>query len=104
MPNEPKYDVVWPLGHCHWDTRALNERVPDLNGKVIAELWDYLFRGEQIFPMIRQVMARMFPGIRFIQYDKLGDIQGANQKAVLARLPELLREFGVDAAITGVGA
>lgn len=102
--SEPLYEVVWPLGRSTWNTRGVNARVGDLNGKVIGELWDYLFRGEEIFPLIRETMTKMFPGIRFITYENLGDIQGANQKVVLERLPAALAGHDVDAVITGIGA
>ena len=101
---EPAYEVVWPLGRSHWDTRGLHARVPDLRGKVIGEVWDHVFRGEAIFPIVREVMSRMYPGIRFVEYEKLGDTHGPRQKEVLAKLPDLLGEYQVDAVISGVGA
>lgn len=102
--SEPLYEVVWPLGRSTWNARGVNARVSDLNGKVIGELWDYLFRGEEIFPLIRETMTKMFPGIRFITYEIFGDIQGANQEVVLEKLPAALAGHDVDAVITGIGA
>jgi len=102
--SEPAYEVVWPLGRSHWDTRAPNERVPDLRGKTICEIWDHVFRGERIFPIIRETMQKLYPGIRFIEYDKFGDTHGPHQKQVLAALPGLLKQYGCDAVISGVGA
>lgn len=101
---EPLYEVVWPLGKSHWDTRPLNPALPDLNGKTVAEIWDRVFRGEEIFPAIRAALKKRFPDVRFIEYDQFGDTHGVNQKQVLAELPELLRSRKVDAVISGVGA
>jgi len=101
---EATYDVVWPLGRSHWDTRELNPRIGDLNGKVIAELWDRVFRGEEIFPAVREALRRRYPGVKFIEYDRFGDTHGTSQKKVLAGLPMLLKELKVDAVISGVGA
>jgi hypothetical protein len=101
---EPIYEVVWPLGRSHWDTRALNPGLPDLNGKTIAEVWDRVFRGEEIFPAIRAALKRRYPDVRFIEYDQFGDTHGVHQKEVLAGLPVLLRERKVDAVISGIGA
>jgi len=101
---EAKFDVVWPLGRSHWDTRALNPRVGDLNGKVVAELWDRVFRGEEIFPAVREALRRRYPGVTFIEYDRFGDTHGTSQKQVLAELPAKLRALKVDAVISGVGA
>lgn len=100
----PTYEVVWPLGKSHWDKRDLNPGLGDLNGKIIGEVWDRVFRGEEIFPAIREAMKKKFPRVRFIEYDKFGDTHGVNQKQVLADLPRVLREHNVDAVISGVGA
>jgi len=102
--SEPAYEVVWPLGRSHWDTRAPNERVADLRGKTICEIWDHVFRGERIFPIIRAMLQKLYPGIKFIEYDKFGDTHGPNQKQVLAALPGLLEQYDCDAVISGVGA
>jgi hypothetical protein len=75
-----------------------------LNGKVIAELWDRVFRGEEIFPVVRESLRKRYPGVRFIEYDRFGDTHGTTQKQVLAELPALLKELKVDAVISGVGA
>ena len=29
-------------------------RLEDLEGKVVAELWDYLFEGDRAFPILRE--------------------------------------------------
>jgi hypothetical protein len=101
---QPLYEAVWPLGKSHWDKRDLNPGIGDLNGKTIAEVWDRVFRGEEIFPAIRDAVRSKFPGARFVEYDTFGDTHGVNQKQVLADLPELLRRHEVDAVISGVGA
>ena len=102
--SEARYDVVWPLGKSHWDTRAPTDRVADLRGKTICEIWDHVFRGEQIFPIVRETMRRLYPGVRIVEYDKFGDTHGPHQKEVLAALPGLLRRYGCDAVISGIGA
>lgn len=101
---EATFEVVWPLGRSHWDTRALNPRIGSLNGKVVAELWDRVFRGEEIFPAVREALRRRYPGVTFIEYDRLGDTHGTSQKQVLAELPALLKAMKVDAVISGIGA
>jgi hypothetical protein len=101
---EPSYEAVWPLGKSHWDTRDVNPGLDDLNGRTVAEVWDRVFRGEEIFPAIRAVLKRRFPDVRFVEYDKFGDTHGVHQRQVLAELPALLRKRKVDAVISGVGA
>lgn len=101
---EPHYDIVWPLGKPAYATRAPNERVADLSNKVIGETWDYLFRGEEWFPILREELSRRFPGIRFVTYDTFGNLHGPNQRTLIAKLPELLKQHQVDAVISGIGA
>ncbi|MEK7878195.1 MAG: hypothetical protein AAB325_18640 [Pseudomonadota bacterium] len=101
---QPNYEVVWPLGKSHWDKRDLNPGLADLNGKTIAEVWDRVFRGEEIFPVIRAALKKKYPRVRFVEYDTFGDTHGINQKQVLADMPALLRKHEVDAVISGVGA
>ena len=101
---QPLYEVVWPLGKPHWDRRDLNAGIGDLNGKTIAEVWDRVFRGEEIFPAIREALRREYPRVRFVEYDTFGDTHGPHQKQVLAELPALLRKHEVDAVISGVSA
>lgn len=49
---EPTYEVVWPLGKSVYDRVRLASRAPDLRGKTICELWDWRFRGEEVFPIL----------------------------------------------------
>jgi len=102
--NEPRYEVVWPLGKPAYATRAPNQRVADLAGKVIGETWDYLFRGEEWFPILREELSKRFPGITFVTYDTFGNLHGPNQRELVAQVPALLKEHHVDAVISGIGA
>ena len=101
---EPTYDVVWPLGKPAYTTCAPNERVADLSGKVIGETWDYLFRGEEWFPILREELSKRYPGIRFVTYDTFGNLHGPHQRGLVAKVPALLKEHEVDAVISGIGA
>ena len=102
--SDATYDVVWPLGRPAYQTRSPNARVPDLRNKVVAEAWDYLFRGEEIFPILREELAAQFPGVRFVTYDVFGNLHGPQQRELIARVPDLLRQHGVDAVISAIGA
>jgi hypothetical protein len=103
-PTEPVYETVWPLGRKAYRDTASQPRVPDLSGKVVAELWDYLFRGEDIFPILREELAARYPGIRFVTYDVFGNVHGPRQRDLVGRVPELLKEHEVDCVISAIGA
>src|SRR5271155_5524204 len=97
----PEFDVVWPLGRRAPALSELPPRLEDLQGKVIAQLWDWLYEGDRAFELIRDELEKTYPGITFIDYKVFGNIMNGGQ--VLSRLPSLLREHGCDAALVGVG-
>lgn len=101
---EPQYEVVWPLGRPAYEDRAPNARVRDMNHAVVGELWDYLFRGEEIFPILREQLQARYPGMRFVTYDVFGNVHGPRQRELVARVPDLLREHRIDAVISAIGA
>ena len=48
------YEVVWPCGERRLTQRPLAKRLDTLNGKTIAQLWDYLFAGDEVFKAIEE--------------------------------------------------
>ncbi|WP_018636336.1 UGSC family (seleno)protein [Parafrankia elaeagni] len=102
---DAQYEVVWPLGRRVADVGvpALPPRVADLNSAVVVELWDHVFRGDEVFPAVREEMRRRYPGIRFVDYNAFGNFHVADEEETLARLPEFLRAQKADAVIAGVG-
>ena len=46
--------MLWPLSRRAVRETKAAPRLPDLNGKVVAELWDVIFRGETIYPLVRE--------------------------------------------------
>ncbi len=97
------YEAVWPRGRRVAASRQNSRRLSGLEGKTIGELWDWLFRGDEIFPILERSLAERFPGIRFVNYTSLGNTHGGDEKRVIAELPGKLREHGCDAVISAVG-
>ena len=100
---ETGYQVVWPLGKLAYQNMTLKPRIPDLNGKTICELSDYSFRGEEIFPVIREALRKIYPDIKFVEYTQFGNTHGASEAEVIRTLPTTLKEHGCDGVISGVG-
>jgi len=94
--------VLWPRGRKTVDVRPLAKRLGTLDGITIGELWDDLFRGDEIFPLLREELARRFPGLRFVDYRVFGSTHGGEEHRTMAELPDKLREHGVDAVISGM--
>ena len=101
--NEGIYQVVWPRGQKTIKTISLSKRLDSLEGKTVGLLWDYVFRGDEIFSIIRDHFSKKFTDVKFISYDNFGNIHDKDEARVLAELPEKLEKYGCDAVISGVG-
>jgi hypothetical protein len=99
-----RYDVVWPLGPPAREMAASAPRGPELGGRRIGFIWDYVFSGDVIFAEIKAGLERRFAGLSFVDHPTFGNIHGHDEDEVLARLPEVLRATEVDSVILGVGA
>jgi hypothetical protein len=103
MTASEQYRVVWPRGARLVDIVPAAKRPDSLQGKTIAFLWDYLFRGDEVFRIIEEGLRERFPGVRFIAYQTFGNTHSSDERKVVAALPGRLKEYGVDAAISGMG-
>jgi hypothetical protein len=74
-----------------------------LEGKRVAFLWDYLFRGDELFPILAAELQARHRSIQIIDYSEFGNLHGADEKERVGRLPAELRSRGVDAAVSGMG-
>src|SRR5258706_1613035 len=81
--SENEFEVLWPLGRKAVRARNAAARLPDLAGKTVGELWDYIFRGEVVYPMIREHLRARFPGIKFVDYSVFGNFHGAKSKEII---------------------
>jgi hypothetical protein len=97
------YDVVWPRSSKAVDVKPLAPRLKSLDGANVAFLWDYLFRGDEIWPVLSNELAARYPGIRFVDFDTFGSTHGDEEHKVLAALPDKLKSLKVDAVVSGMG-
>ncbi len=102
--NEPHYDVLWPSSPKAVKATAAARRLPDLNDRVVCELWDLLFRGDTIYPMVREYIRARFPRVKFVGHEEFGNFHGARERDVVKALPEKLKKCKADAVIVGIGA
>ena len=101
---EPEYEVVWPIGKSAYEIVPPAQSTSDLSGKTVCELWDFEFQGEYVFPRLRELLSKRYPGIKFIDYNHFGNIHGAKEVEIRANLPKLLRKHNCDVVICGIGA
>ena len=97
------YEVVWPCGERVGKVTPLSKRLNTLQGKTIGELWDYLFQGDKIFPILEEELSKRYPGIKFVNYKTFGPTHGGEEKRVVAQLATMLKKHGCDAVISSVG-
>ncbi|MBT6273073.1 MAG: hypothetical protein HOI95_02950 [Chromatiales bacterium] len=97
------YSVVWPRSEQTVSVSALAPRLDTLQGKTVCQLWDYLFRGNEIFPWLEEGLKARYPDVNFVRYDVFGSTHGDEEREILENLPARLKELGADAVISGMG-
>ena len=97
------YSVVWPRSPKTAELTPLAPRHAGLGGKKIAFLWDYLFRGDEIFPILESELKGRYPGIEFVGHETFGSTHGDQEHEILANLPDNIRKLGIDAVVSGMG-
>ena len=103
IASDGHYEALWPRSPRRVGRKSLAPRLATLEGKTIAQLWDFVFRGDEVFDFLEQGLAARFPGVRFVSWREFGNTHGSDEREVLAALPGRLRAMGVDAVISGMG-
>ena len=97
------YEVVWPGSARGIGAQRLAGRLDDLSGARVAFLWDHLFRGDEVFPMLADQLRERFVDIEIIDHTEFGNTHGGDEKAMLAGLPDALARRHVDAVVSAMG-
>jgi hypothetical protein len=100
--NDGYYEAYWPRSPRQQRTRELAPRLDTLEGKIIAQLWDELFKGDIVFELLEEGLKKRYPGVKFVSWKVFGSTHGGNEKEALAALPQRLRDHGVDAVMSGM--
>jgi hypothetical protein len=97
------YEALWPRSPRQVKKKQLAKRLDTLNGKTIAHVWDYMFRGDEIFTLLEEGIRAKYPDVKFVNWAAFGSTHGSDERAVVAGLPQKYRELKVDAMISGMG-
>ena len=100
--NDGYYEAYWPRAPRQQLARKLAPRLDTLEGKTVAQLWDELFKGDIVFELLEEGLKKRYPAIKFVSWREFGSTHGGNEKAALAALPQRLKDFGVDAVVSGM--
>ena len=101
--SEPIFRVVWPRPPVGVQSKSPAPRLTTLAGKRIGFVWDYMFRGEEIFPILQAELESRFAGVEIVPYDVFGNIHGGDETARVKALPHVLAQYRVDAVVCGNG-
>jgi len=67
-----KLEVFDPCGSAPDANRfQYAPRLADLNGKTIGEISNRIWESDRIFPLIRDLLKKRFPDIKFVPYTDL---------------------------------
>ena len=102
MNNDGYFEAYWPRAERRQKQRPLAPRLRTLEGKTVAQLWDFLFKGDQVFELIEEGLKARYPGIKFVGWKEFGNTHHNDEKQVLQTLPQKLRDLGVEAVISGM--
>ncbi len=100
---ETSYSVYWPGGARTQKPTDVAPKLSGLAGKRVAFLWDYMFRGDEIFAILAQALKQRFPDVSFIGHEEFGSTHSSNERQMLAELPARLKALRVDAVVSAVG-
>jgi hypothetical protein len=101
--NDGYYEALWPRSPRQAKTRPLSARLGTFEGRKIAWVWDYLFRGDEVFAALEDGIRARFPGAQFIDWREFGNTHGSDERAVVAALGAKLKSLGADAVVSGMG-
>ena len=101
--NSGDYAVVWPRSAKAVEIKPLAKRLGSMEGKTVAFLWDDLFRGDEIWPILKSELSSRFADLSFIDHDAFGSTHGDDEHRVLGELPGKIKSMKIDAVVSGMG-
>ncbi|MDH4279773.1 MAG: hypothetical protein OEW83_17015 [Acidimicrobiia bacterium] len=96
-------EVVWPSVRRGVQAQRRAPRLTSLDGKRVAFLWDYVFRGDELFPILGKELQQRYPAIKIVDYTEFGNLHGSDEKEKVSALPGQLKARRVDAVVSGMG-
>ena len=101
--NDGYYEALWPRSPRQTRVKSLANRLDTLEGKTVAQVWDYVFRGDEVFALLEEGLKERFPNIRWVSYKEFGSTHGGDEREVVGSLARRFKELKVDAVISGMG-
>ena len=102
-PNGGYFEALWPRAPRQVKVKGLASRLRTLEGKRVAQLWDYVFRGDEVFAALEEGLKTRFPNVSWVGFEEFGSTHGRNEREIVAAIPGKLKALGVDAVVSGMG-
>ena len=94
-------EVLEPCGTVEpWAHNA--PRLETLEGKTICELWNGAWRGDEIMPLLRELLQKRFPTAKIIPFTQFP--MGTARLSDTELISKVVKEAGCDAVIAGMAA
>ena len=74
------YAALWPRGPRQAKVKPLAKRLDTLEGKTVAWVWDYVFRGNEVFEQLEISLRERYPGVKFLHWDLVNCIERETRK------------------------
>ena len=81
------YEALWPRSPRQSKVKPLAKRLDTLNGKTIAQVWDMVFRGDEVFEFLEEGLKARYPDVKFVNWKDFGSTHGSDERAIVAALP-----------------
>ena len=104
MNGPETFAAYWPRSPRRTQLKPLAPRLDTLRGKTVVQLWDYVYRGDEVFALLEEGLKQRYPDINWVSWKEFGATHGNEERDVLASIPTRFKELGADAAISGMGA
>jgi hypothetical protein len=89
------------LGYRPQASSALSPGLGSLDGRRIAFVWNYLFRGNDAFALARKRLASRYRDVEFVDFEVFGNLD--DNAELIDELPARFRELEVDGAFIATG-
>lgn len=103
-----KFAVLSPAGAETIKRTTVAPPLDGFEGKTICEVWNGVYKGNDTFPALRELLKQKYPGVRVIPYTEFPSNYGGEtlteQRASAQQIARMAKEKGCDALISGNGA
>lgn len=103
-----KFELVSPAGGENTKRRVVAPPLDTFEGKTVCEVWNGVYKGNETFPILRELLRQQYPGIKIIPYTEFPSNYGgetlSEQRAAAQNIAAMAKKKGCDALISGNGA